>query len=111
LSDIAEVQTAEGKIHLLVGIDRISTFSGTPPLGKADYKVAIISQFAEQRRNRNTVYSGQMRFDMICEGAELSAIDPGAITRGTLHHRTKPNPWTNGEADRMNRRGKEGTVK
>jgi hypothetical protein len=48
---------------------------------------------------------------MTCEGAELSAIDSGTITRGTLHRRTKLNPWTNGEAEQMNRWIKEVTVK
>ena len=33
-------------------------------------------QFADQPRNRNTAYSRQMRFDMICEGETVSAIGP-----------------------------------
>ena len=47
-------------------------------------------QFADQRRNRNTIYSRPMRFDMICEA------------NGTEHRLTKPNhPWTNGEVERI----------
>jgi transposase InsO family protein len=57
-------------------------------------------QFAEQPRNRNTAWSGQMRFDMICEA------------NGIEHRLTKPNhPWTNGQVERMNRTIKEATVK
>lgn len=40
-------------------------------------------QFAEQPRNRNTIYSRSMRFDMICEA------------NGVEHRLTKPNhPWS-----------------
>ena len=50
------------------------------------------TQFAEQPRNRNTIYSRPMRFDMICEA------------NGIEHRLTKPNhPWTNGQVERMNR--------
>jgi hypothetical protein len=42
-------------------------------------------QFAEQPRSRNTAWSRQMRFDMICEA------------NGIGHRLTKPpHPWTNG---------------
>lgn len=57
-------------------------------------------QFAEQPRNRNTVWSRQMRFDMICEANDIK------------HRLTKPNhPWTNGQVERMNRTINEATVK
>jgi transposase InsO family protein len=57
-------------------------------------------QFAEQPRNRNTVYSRPMRFDMICEANEID------------HCLTKPNhPWTSGQVERMNRTIKDAIVK
>ena len=57
-------------------------------------------QFAERPRNRNTAFSRQMRFDMICEANDIE------------HRLTKPNhPWTNGQVERMNRTIKEATVK
>ena len=57
-------------------------------------------QFAEQPRNRNTIYSRPMRFDMICEA------------NGIEHRLTKPDhPWTNGQVERMNRTIKDATVK
>ena len=56
--------------------------------------------FAEQPRNRNTIYSRPMRFDMICEA------------NGIEHRLTKPDhPWTNGQVERMNRTVKDATVK
>ena len=131
--DIAEVQTAEGKLYLFVGIDRTSKFAVTQLVEKADRRTAweflqhmleavpyqvhtILTepllvrhwfkpngggiQFAEQPRNRNTIYSRPMRFDMICEA------------NGIEHRLTKPNlPWTNGQVERMNRTIKEATVK
>ena len=57
-------------------------------------------QFAEQPRNRNTIYSRKSRFDMICDANKIE------------HRLTKPNhPWTNGQVERMNRTIKEATVK
>jgi transposase InsO family protein len=119
--DIAEVQTAEGKLHLFVAIDRTSKFAVTRLFGKANRKTAwefleevlaavpykihtILTdngiQFAEQRRNRNTITSRPMRFDLICEA------------NGIEHRLTKPNhPWTNGQVERMNRTIKDATVK
>lgn len=86
--DIAELRTAEGKLYLFVAIDRTSKFAVAQLVEKANRKTAweflellleavpyqihtILTdngiQFAEQPRNRNTIYSRPMRFDMICE--------------------------------------------
>lgn len=119
--DIAELRTSEGKLYLFVAIDRTSKFAVAQVVEKADRKTAweflellleavpyrihtILTdngiQFAEQPRNRNTAYSRQMRFDMICEA------------NGIEHRLTKPNhPWTNGQVERMNRTIKDATVK
>ena len=119
--DIAEVRTEEGKLHLFVAIDRTSKFAVAQLVEKANRKTAwefleqlldavpyqihtILTdngiQFAEQPRNRNTILSRPMRFDMICEA------------NGIEHRLTKPNhPWTNGQVERMNRTIKEATVK
>ena len=119
--DIAELQTVEGKLYLFVAIDRTSKFAVAQLVEKADRRTAweflehlpemvpyrihtILTdngiQFAEQLRNRNTIYSRQMRFDMICEA------------NGIEHRLTKPNhPWTNGQVERMNRTIKDATVK
>jgi hypothetical protein len=132
--DIADVQTAEGKLFLFVGIDRTSKFAVAQLVATADrktaweflqhmleavpYKVHTILtdraigtplvretmargiQFAEQPRNRNTIYSRPMRFDMSCEA------------NGIEHRLTKPNHrWTNGQVERMNCTIKDATVK
>ena len=119
--DIAEVRTAEGKLFLFVAIDRTSKFAVAQLVEKADRKTAwevlerlleavpyrihtILTdngiQFADQPRNRNTIYSRPMRFDMICEA------------NGIEHRLTKPNrPWTNGQVERMNRTIKDATAK
>ena len=122
--DIAEMQTAEGKLSLFVGIDRTAKFAVAQRVATADrrtawefvqhmlevvpYQVHTILpdraigsatgsspmargiRFAERPRNRNTIYSRPMRFDMICEA------------NGIEHRLTKPNhPWTNGQVERM----------
>ena len=119
--DIAELRTAEGKLYLFVAIDRTSKFAVAQLVEKADRKTAweflehlldavpyrihtILTdngiQFAAQPRNRNTIISRPMRFDMICEA------------NGIEHRLTKPNhPWTNGQVERMNRTIKDATVK
>jgi transposase InsO family protein len=121
--DIAELQTAEGKLYLFVAIDRTSKFAVAQLVEKADRRTAweflehllkaipyrihtILTdraigtplvretmargiQFAEQPGNRNTAYSRQMRFDMICAAKAIE------------HRLTKPNhPWTNGQVER-----------
>jgi transposase InsO family protein len=69
-------------------------------LNGASFSTCYGIQFAEQPRNRNTIYSRPMRFDMICEA------------NGIEHRLTKPNhPWTNGQVERMNRTIKDATVK
>jgi transposase InsO family protein len=119
--DIAEVQTAEGKLYLFVAIDRTSKFAVVRLVDQADrrtaweflehvieavpYKIHTILtdngiQFADQPRNRRTITSRLMRFDMICKA------------NGIEHRLTKPNhPWTNGQVERMNRTIKEATVR
>jgi hypothetical protein len=111
----------KGKLYLFVGIDRTSKFAVAQLVATADRKTAweflqhmleavpyqvhtVLTdngiQFAEQPRNRNTIYSRPMRFDMICEA------------NGIEHRLTKPNhPWTNGQVERMNRTIKDATVK
>ena len=104
LGDKADRKTAWAFLeHLLKSVPyRIHTLL-TPSHGlQANHCRAMDNgiQFAELPRNRNTAYSRQMRFDMICEANVIE------------HRLTKPNhPWTNGQVERMNRTIKEATVK
>ena len=106
------------KLYLFGGIDRTSKFAVTQLVDKADRRTAweflehllkavpyrfqtILTnngiQFAEQPRNRNTAWSRQMRFDMICEANDIE------------HRLTEPNhPWPNGRSLPSRRRGSSG---
>jgi transposase-like protein len=121
--DIAEVQTAEGKLYLYAGIDRTSKFAFTQLVDKANtvtarafldplvaavpYRIEILLtdngiQFADLSKNRSgptAMWRGHP-FDRTCQA------------HGIEHRLTKPkHPWTNGQVERMNRTIKEATVK
>jgi len=83
-------------------------------------------QFAEQPRNRNTIHSRPMRFDMICEGQPRFATGSRPLAGGIEHRLTKPNhPWSRedqktvrgsvflsgGQVERLSRTIKDTTVK
>jgi transposase-like protein len=116
--DIAEVQTAEGKLYLSVAIDRTSKFAYTELHKKAGkmiaaqflrnllnaipYKLHIVLtdngiQFTNQKRHHFALVH---IFDRVCK------------EHGIEHRLTKiKHPWTNGQVERMNRTLKEATVK
>ncbi|MBY3052195.1 IS481 family transposase [Rhizobium laguerreae] len=121
--DIAQVQTAEGKLQLFVAIDRTSKFAFAHLEESANihtaaaflkalveavpYKIHTVLtdngiQFCDlpSRRNGPTARLRMHMFDRTCR------------THGIEHRLTKPNhPWTNGQVERMNRTIKEATVK
>ncbi len=81
------------RVHTILAERAIEGAIGSSPMASG-------IQCAEQPRNRNTIYSRPMRFDMICKA------------NGIEHRLTKPNhPWTNGKVERMNQTNKEATVK
>ena len=116
--DIAEVQTAEGKLRLFVAIDRTSKFAYAQlheTAGKmlmvqflqdliaaVPYAIhTILTDNGIQFTNRTCdQHAPQHVFDDICD------------KHGIKHRLTKINhPWTNGQVERMNRTIKEATVK
>ncbi len=121
--DIAEVHTAEGKLHLYVAIDRTSKFAFVQLVDKANrktasaflealvaavpYKINIVLtdngiQFTFPPRYKDGPTARYMThmFDMRCR------------ENGIEHRLTKiKHPWTNGQVERMNRTIKEATVK
>jgi transposase InsO family protein len=121
--DIAEVQTAQGKLYLFVAVDRTSKFAVARLFEKANtqtaraflealvaavpYRIEIALtdngiQFADLPKNRSgpTAALRVHLFDLACR------------EHGIEHRLTKPNhPWTNGQVERMNRTIKEATVK
>ena len=116
--DIAEVQTAEGKLYLFVAIDRTSKFAYTelhPKAGKmaaaqflrnlianVPYTIhTVLTDNGVQFANRATdIYAFMHIFDRVCDENSIE------------HRQTKvKHPWTNGQVERMNRTIKEATVK
>lgn len=116
--DIAEVQTAEGKLRLFVAIDRTSKFAYAELHQEASKMVAaqflrnLIAtvpyaihtvltdngiQFTNRARDR---YAFKHIFQRLCEQNDIE------------HRLTKlKHPWTNGQVERMNRTIKDATVK
>src|SRR4249919_489684 len=121
--DIAEVQTAQGKLFLFVAIDRTSKFAFAQLAEKANrmsasafltalieavpYKIHTILTdngiqftFPPRYADGPTARYATHMFDMRCR------------ENGIEHRLTKPNhPWTNGQVERMNRTLKEATVR
>ena len=130
--DIAEVRTEEGKLYLLVAIDRTSKFAYAELHEKATRRVA--SDFL---RTLATVVPYKIHTVLTDNGTHFvdNTPAPAAIRQpepqaeGSLiyrrhafeyaceqlaieHRLTRPNhPWTNGQVERMNRTLKEATVK
>ena len=124
--DVCELRLSEGKLFMFLAIDRVSKFThvgffdaNTKAHGAAflrqvveafPYKLHTVltdngMAFADLPKNRGrypeieAIFGGHI-FDRVCE------------EHGIEHRLTKPyHPWTNGQAERMNRTVKEATVK
>ena len=121
--DLAEVQTAEGKLYLYVAIDRTSKFAFVQVVRKTGrtsasaflealieavpYKIHTVLTdngvqftFPRQYADGPTARYVTHMFGMRCQ------------ENGIEHRLTKvKHPWTNGQVERMNRTIKEATVK
>lgn len=122
--DISELRLAEGKLNMFLAIDRVSKFTYVEfrdDVGKMNgaeflrgvikafpYKLHTVltdngMAFADLPKNRNGPtrrYLGAHIFDRVC------------TENGITHRLTKPyHPWTNGQAERMNRTVKDATIK
>ena len=130
--DIAEVRTEEGKLYLLVAIDRTSKFAFVELHEKATRRVAgnfLRALAAAVPYKIHTVLTDNGTHFTEPSGntwtpAEIKAMRAekvlyrchsfeGACADLDIEHRlTKPrHPWTNGQVERMNRTIKDATVK
>jgi transposase InsO family protein len=124
--DICELRLAQGKLFMFLAIDRVSKFvhvafldANTKLNGAAflrevvqvfPYRIHTVltdngMAFADLPKNRGrypeieAIFGGHI-FDRVCQ------------EHGITHKLTKPyHPWTNGQAERMNRTIKEATIK
>src|SRR5215210_2821774 len=124
--DVCELRLAQGKLFMFLAIDRVSKFAHVAFLdantkangaaflrevvGVFPYQLHTVltdngTAFADLPKNRGrhpeleAMFGGHI-FDRICN------------EHGIRHRLTKPyHPWTNGQAERMNRTVKDATVK
>ena len=121
--DIAEVQTAEGKLYLYVAIDRTSKFAfvqlvrKTGSTSASAFLVALIAAVPYKIHTVLTDNGIQFTFPpRYADGPTATWIthmfDMRCNENGIDHRLTKiKHPWTNGQVERMNRTIKEATVK
>jgi transposase InsO family protein len=130
--DIAEVRTEEGRLYLLVAIDRTSKFAFVELHEKVTRRMAgdfLRRLIAAVPYKVHTVLTDNgTHFTTPGNTASAVPLIEEAIARGELfrahgfelacaradveHRLTKPrHPWTNGQVERMNRTIKDATVK
>ena len=116
--DIAEVQTAEGKLYLFVAIDRTSKFAYVELHERATKMIA-----AEFLRHLIAAVPYAIHIVLTDNGIQfknreqdrtaMEHIFGRTCRQNSIEHRTTKvkHPWTNGQVERMNRTIKEATVK
>ena len=130
--DIAEVRTEQGRLYLLVAIDRTSKFAFVELHQKVTTRVAgdfLRHLVAAVPYKVHTVLTDHgIHFTTPSNTASAAPLIKQAIVRGETvwahafeyacaqndvdHRLTKPrHPWTNGQVERMNRTIKDATVK
>ena len=120
--DIAEVQTAEGKLYLYVAIDRTSKFAfvqvarKTGRTSASAFLTALIEAVPYKIHTVLTDNGIQFTFPpRYADGPTARYMthmfDMRCRENGIEHRLTKvKHPWTNGQVERMNRTLKEATV-
>jgi transposase InsO family protein len=116
--DIAEVQTAEGKLYLFVAIDRTSKFAYAELHKRATKMIAagllrrLIQALPYQIHTILTDNGIQFKNREQDRTAMEHIFGRTCQDNGIEHRTTKvKHPWTNGQVERMNRTIKEATVR
>ena len=130
--DIAEVRTEQGKLYLLVAIDRTTKFAFVELHEKATRRVAgdflralikavpyrihiVLTDNGTHFTTPGNTCSAADDIRLALDRGEpvwAHAFEYACAQNGIDHRLTKPrHPWTNGQVERMNRTIKEATVK
>jgi transposase InsO family protein len=130
--DIAEVRTGQGKLYLLVAIDRTSKFAFVELHEKVARRTArdflrrlitsvpyrvhtILTDNGTHFTTPGNASSAARDIKAALEAGELvwaHAFEYACAQNDIDHRLTKPkHPWTNGQVERMNRTIKDATVK
>jgi len=130
--DIAEVHTAQGKLYLLVAIDRTTKFAFVELHEKATRRVAgdflralikavpyrihtVLTDNGTHFTSPGNIGSAAPDIRRAMDRGEMflaHAFEYACAQNHIDHRLTKPrHPWTNGQVERMNRTIKDATVK
>src|SRR4051794_9950405 len=130
--DIAEVRTEEGRLYLLVAIDRTSKFAFVELHARVTRRVAgnflraliaavpyrvhtvLTDNGTHFTTPGNTASAAPLIKEAIARGETVwaHAFEYGCAQNDVDHRLTKPkHPWTNGQVERMNRTLKDATVR
>ncbi len=117
--DHCEIRSAQGKLHLFLAIDRVTKFAYVElhPVADSmvggDFMRGVVAAFPYRLHTVLTdngvafTNCASTRWD-----TKVVPFDRVCREHGIAHKLTKPyHPWTNGQAERMNRTVKEATVK
>ena len=116
--DIAEVQTAEGKLYLFVAIDRTSKFAYVELHKRATKMIAAgflrhLLQAVPYKSHTILTDNGIQFKNRAQDRTAVEHIFGRTCRENGIEHRTTKvkHPWTNGKVERMNRTIKEATVR
>jgi transposase InsO family protein len=117
--DACQLRSAEGKVHMLLAIDRVSKFAYVELHDTAEMATgaAFMRGVVAAFPNRiHTVLTDNGVAFTNCASTRWDTMvhpfDRVCREHGIEHRLTRPyHPWTNGQAERMNRMVKDATVK